>query len=141
MDGQRLWGCGIRGHGAGRLSRKAGITVGPKTMRVVTAPELKVRIGVSDYGLRPSSIARNPEALTDAAKEPAEVQLPLGTGRSSICPHRCTCPWQGLRPMTKNEMEPATMENITALDFLPARLAMKTALAIRLEASAMWSEA
>ncbi len=43
--------------------------------------------------------------------------------------------------MTKNEMEPATMENITALDFLPARLAMKTALAIRLEASAMWSEA
>ena len=42
MDGQRLWGRGIRGHGAGRLSRKAGTTVCPKTMRVVTAPELEV---------------------------------------------------------------------------------------------------
>jgi len=28
--------------------------------------------------LRPSSSAGNPEAVTDAAKEPAEVQLPLG---------------------------------------------------------------
>jgi len=34
-----------------------------------------------------------------------------------------------------------TMENITALDFLPARRAMKTARLIRLEASALRSEA
>ena len=34
--------------------------------------------------LRPSSSAGNPEALTDVAKEPAEVQLPLGTGNAWI---------------------------------------------------------
>ena len=43
--------------------------------------------------------------------------------------------------MTKNGMEPAIMETMTALDFLPARQAMKTAGAIRLEASALRSEA
>ena len=43
--------------------------------------------------------------------------------------------------MTKNGMEPAIMETMIALDFLPARQAMKTAGAIRLEASALRSEA
>jgi len=42
MDGQRLWGRGIKGHGAGRLSREPDTTVAPETMRVVTAPELEV---------------------------------------------------------------------------------------------------
>ena len=42
IDGQRLWGRGIRGHGAGRLSREPDTTVAPETMRVVTAPKLEV---------------------------------------------------------------------------------------------------